>query len=97
MKVWHLLIASTLAALVGAGIVLGVLALWEPWEDASGSVSQADIDHLSEEIADLSGASQAEADALKCAAALEAAPTANLRGSLSGLAADLQDIINEFC
>lgn len=33
MKIWVLLIASTMAALAGAGIALGVVALWEPWED----------------------------------------------------------------
>lgn len=33
LKIWVLLIASTIAALAGAGIALGVVALWEPWED----------------------------------------------------------------
>lgn len=106
MKLLTLPLTALVAALLGAGIAIGVMAVWEPWDDTS--VSQADIERLSQEIADLSESvseatpSSAELDARKCTAALEAAGSAlsrttpeNRRGPT--VPTFIQDIITEHC
>lgn len=35
MKLWTLSLTALVAALIGAGIAVGVMAVWEPWDDAS--------------------------------------------------------------